>query len=457
MRWSTTVPGPKSFFLLSSIVVCVIIFALAYSGDEKIVKAADKQAMMEMVKLAPARGYLEAHKGVEHPLEIVGGPIRVHVTQDVGGVFVALPSVRRLDPNVVGTPKYPRAFGGAPLINGIPLSMRKVEDGKYTTTTVKTPTGDLNHIVLPNGRMKLEALDVTATDAATTNDQVKFEATWQDRDGNTYGVTCCKKMIPHGNEMPTFGGVVTNHMLHGFTRLWTAMMPTFFTYVAFWGVGDILKNGEVVDESRLIHGMLTEYIRTEGYKMAFDHQVTPTRLHFHVMVFPVKTDAQGHFMKAPIKTGFMLPNGKQLPFWHVMFENLKIDSERDVSLSRAESYDRDGVGSIAKLARYHISGSETTVILTNKLTFEKSVVQIKIGDKVRWKNTSDLVHSVTVDPELAALKENVQLPNGAETFNSGDLLPGEEFSHTFTVPGTYKYFCIPHEGAKMLGTVVVSS
>jgi plastocyanin len=28
--------------------------------------------------------------------------------------------------------------------------------------------------------------------------------------------------------------------------------------------------------------------------------------------------------------------------------------------------------------------------------------------------------------------------------------------HTFDVPGTYQYFCIPHEMAGMTGTVVVT-
>lgn len=33
--------------------------------------------------------------------------------------------------------------------------------------------------------------------------------------------------------------------------------------------------------------------------------------------------------------------------------------------------------------------------------------------------------------------------------------PKTTFEHTFAVPGTYRYFCIPHEGAKMQGTVIV--
>ena len=79
----------------------------------------------------------------------------------------------------------------------------------------------------------------------------------------------------------------------------------------------------------MVHGMLTEYVRTEGYRMAFDSEVTPTRRHFHLMVFPVDPapDEDG-FIPRPVKTGFTLPGGKELPFWHVMFGNLEITSDR---------------------------------------------------------------------------------------------------------------------------------
>jgi plastocyanin len=33
--------------------------------------------------------------------------------------------------------------------------------------------------------------------------------------------------------------------------------------------------------------------------------------------------------------------------------------------------------------------------------------------------------------------------------------PGEVYRHMFTIPGTYRYFCMPHESSGMLGQVVV--
>lgn len=96
------------------------------------------------------------------------------------------------------------------------------------------------------------------------------------------------------------------------------------------------------------------------------------------------------------------------------------------------------------------------VKMTNQLRFEPSTIRIKVSQIVVWKNTSFLVHTVTADPELAAKAEDVHLPDHAETFNSGDVSPGKEYSHAFRIPGTYRYFCIPHEVDGMLGTIIVT-
>ncbi|MFQ5536860.1 MAG: hypothetical protein ACE5GJ_05345 [Gemmatimonadota bacterium] len=287
-----------------------------------------QKMMMKFMELAPAAGYIKAHMNNEHPMDLLGGPVHVAITQKQGGVFVALPDRRRLDEYVFGTPENPRAFGGTPGINGVPPMARESENGHYTTMKTPSPFGD-KHMVMPGGTLMVDLTDVTATDAATTKDQIKFKASWKDADGNTYEVRCCGKVLAHGLEFPTFGGVMTNGILHGFTRQGTALMPSEYTYAAFWGMGQVLKNGEVLDAPRLVHGMLTEYVRTEGYKLAKDDEVTPTRRHFHLMVPPMMPDMKtGHFAHKAVKTGLSLPNGMELPFWHVMFENLEISGER---------------------------------------------------------------------------------------------------------------------------------
>lgn len=101
------------------------------------------------------------------------------------------------------------------------------------------------------------------------------------------------------------------------------------------------------------------------------------------------------------------------------------------------------------------SGGGTTVNMTDALKFEPASVTIKKGETVTWKNTGSLVHTATCDPSKAANPADVNLPSGAQPWNSGDVAAGKSWSHKFDVAGTYKYFCIPHESGGMIGTVTV--
>lgn len=288
----------------------------------------DKPEKLEMLQeMPPYEGYLKAHMNAQ-PQELLGGPIEINIQQNSGGVFVILPSKRQLDSSVFGTPDMPRAFAGTPGINGLPPGARGVENGEYTEMKSPSPFGNKN-VVMANGTLNIEAIDATAADAANSKDEVQFQASWEDESGNTYEVRCCDMLATHGVEYPTFGGVVTNTIMHGSSRIGTALMPTEYAYFAFWGMGEVLKNGEVQQKPRLVHGMLTEYVRKEGYELAFDDEVTPGRKHFHLMVPPMMPEPEeGEFVHNNVQTGFELPNGKELPFWHVMFENLEIDASR---------------------------------------------------------------------------------------------------------------------------------
>ncbi|ERH03945.1 MAG: plastocyanin [Halorubrum sp. J07HR59] len=88
-----------------------------------------------------------------------------------------------------------------------------------------------------------------------------------------------------------------------------------------------------------------------------------------------------------------------------------------------------------------------------------------VGEEVVWKNPSTRTHTVTAHEGT--------MPAGAEYFASGGftdqataydawwdsrggaLDSGDTFTHTFTVPGTYSYACVPHETAGMVGTIIV--
>lgn len=98
---------------------------------------------------------------------------------------------------------------------------------------------------------------------------------------------------------------------------------------------------------------------------------------------------------------------------------------------------------------------DAVVTMSNSLQFEPAKLVVQAGDTVEWRNTSLLVHTVTADPDKAARAENVALPAGAEAFDSGNIEPEGRFRHTFETAGHYRYFCIPHEGTGMTGTIEV--
>jgi plastocyanin len=91
------------------------------------------------------------------------------------------------------------------------------------------------------------------------------------------------------------------------------------------------------------------------------------------------------------------------------------------------------------------------VQMTDSFTFEPRTVTVHAGDTVEWRNASRFIHSVSADPKLGS----ASLPPGAAAFASGDLQPGASFRQLLNVPGTYRYFCMEHEGVGMTGEISV--
>ena len=96
------------------------------------------------------------------------------------------------------------------------------------------------------------------------------------------------------------------------------------------------------------------------------------------------------------------------------------------------------------------------VDMTTTLAFSPQTVTIKAGQVILWRNQSLFGHTVTFDRTAADDPNDVVVPAGAEPFASGDIPPGETFAHKFTVPGTYRYVCLKHEGQSMTGTIIVT-
>lgn len=79
--------------------------------------------------------------------------------------------------------------------------------------------------------------------------------------------------------------------------------------------------------------------------------------------------------------------------------------------------------------------------------YNPSIITVVIGvnNTVLWKNEDSVAHTVYSD----------KTPAGASAFNSGQIASGSGYTYTFTVPGTYEYYCAIHPW--MGGIVIVKS
>lgn len=102
------------------------------------------------------------------------------------------------------------------------------------------------------------------------------------------------------------------------------------------------------------------------------------------------------------------------------------------------------------------SGTDVVIDMQPILRFAPTPQTISVGDTVEFRNVSAFVHSVSTRPATPEEAASTELPAGAESFDSGDIDAGGIYRQTFTVPGTYKYFCDPHHGAGMVGTIIVT-
>jgi plastocyanin len=97
-----------------------------------------------------------------------------------------------------------------------------------------------------------------------------------------------------------------------------------------------------------------------------------------------------------------------------------------------------GSGSKTYAAPADAPPSTETAIKIDNFSFTPATVTIPAGTTVRWTNRDDIPHTVVSDDKI---------------FKSKALDTDEQFTYTFTKPGTYSYFCSIHP--KMTAKIVV--
>jgi plastocyanin len=89
-----------------------------------------------------------------------------------------------------------------------------------------------------------------------------------------------------------------------------------------------------------------------------------------------------------------------------------------------------------------VTGDEAEVEMED-FKFNPQILVISPGTTVKFANKDEAQHTATSDTGV---------------FDSGYLSKGEEYFYTFTEPGTYPYYCIPHGGPGgqgMAATIIV--
>lgn len=396
----------------------------------------------------------------------------VTVRQEEGKtVYWILPGERRLSPEIFGTPDDPLRTGEfrireaegdvqellreLPLLVGIPEGARETsEDGeRYTTTAQPVPVGDEGRIV--DGSFSVTYGDRQPYDwpgdPFETDDELEATASFTDPAGDTYEVAVDRLFQPPIPAWETGGGVLTDAWIHGTTGTDSPLFPTSFAYGAFWGVGDLRKNGEVVDEDKWVHFMTTQIVRDQDYELATneelplspDETIAGELHHTHVIVRPIEIAPDGTMSFDPVETGFELPNGNQQPYLHLMFEQEELVRDDFAGWTPPEGDEPEQTPSPGD---GETDGVELDVSAEG-FAFDPEALEAQQDEPVTivLRNEDEIAHNITI-PELDLRSETIP--------------EGESVEVTFTPDdsGEFTFFCrVPgHRDAGMEGTLEVA-
>ena len=153
------------------------------------------------------------------------------------------------------------------------------------------------------------------------------------------------------------------------------------------------------------------------------------RLTRNATTLSATTNASGAYSFASVPTGAWTLT-LAVP---VAYEMASGSAERAVSVT-------DG-GSATQGFTLELFEGETINLVD--FAFQPQTTSVAAGTEVRWRATTTTPHTVTPDGHTAFSE--------AETSSVGTVLRA-----TFATPGTYDYFCVPHRGQGMTGTVEVN-
>lgn len=382
-------------------------------------------------------------------------------------VYWVLPGKRRLSKQVFGTPENPKSLVKPviqkakqpamkkllrefPILVGVPSDKRGTSGGTFTTTTFPTPFSDKGEVI--DGQFDLKLRDRQLKDAGKptkTKDQIDLNVQFSDPAGNSYKLEILKPFAPPIPGYKTGGGVRTDFYHHGLTGTGSPLMPKVYSPGAFWAIGNVVANGKVVDEKKVIHFMETQTVRTQNYRLAIGEELPLARSetiagqlhHMHAIVEPVSITKGGKPKFEPVKMPFSLSGGKKQPFIHVMFEqDTIVDSSFEPRIPKPERAETQTVTTAEPTeGGITVEGSE--------YEFNPHRIEVEKGQEVTitFRNVGTIAHNFVI---------------GALGVRTPTIQPGSSASVTFTPKeaDVYGFWCaVPgHEDAGMKGRLIVT-
>lgn len=86
-----------------------------------------------------------------------------------------------------------------------------------------------------------------------------------------------------------------------------------------------------------------------------------------------------------------------------------------------------------------VYAQDVSAVAVQAFVYDSAEITVPVGTTVTWTNNDPVAHTVT---------------DVYQAWDSGLFEEGGTFSMTFTEPGTYDYYCIPHP--MMIGKVIVT-
>lgn len=182
------------------------------------------------------------------------------------------------------------------------------------------------------------------------------------------------------------------------------------------------------------------------------------------------------FLHVPEMSGVVIvqPSGSALPNnqdFYTGSGTSTMNSLLDQALSSVKTMSLPAGGTtiaagVSPAAVNNVPSTSTVLSFLSGDRLNSTSVTVKAGTTVTWVNLSNNEpHTVTfpvAGQPLPPLPGDPFTPpiggstyDGSAVTNSGMMYPGQQYSLTFTKPGTYSYLCLFHDQLGMLGTVIV--